>query len=112
MKAFHCLRTAARGAALLTAGLGLWAALARGAALPADPATGYVTVRGEITAMTDQTLTLDDDTLVFYDAMTACTEDEAASMLADLAVGERVKVTCFQDALTGDRRAVAIGVRD
>ena len=85
-------------------------------AMAASPAQPVSTVsqsevfRGVVTTLTDETLTLNDDHVIDLRTAPACEQDGHAIMLADLRVGDRVKVTCFRDPQQDLPRALAIEV--
>ena len=102
-------------------GRGLWAAAilacagplahaASTAAAAIDPATGEEVVKGVITAVSSDQLTVDNSKVIAISATTACIRDGQTMMLSDLTVGDRVSVKAFHDPATGRRQAVLIEV--
>jgi len=103
-------RIAAALAGVLLAGALPRASAAVAAALPVNPITGYVTVSGIVTALTDESMTLNDHEVVDLTLTTTCSEDGRPIMVSDLEVGERVTVACFRDPQTDRQTAELIDV--
>ncbi len=104
------IRSLATGAVL--AGALPWFVPAPALAEPEPPSAVNDTevLRGEITQLTDQSLTLNDARVVLYGATTACSTDDRVALLADLRVGDRVKVVCYRDGQSDLPRALAIRI--
>ena len=77
---------------------------------PVDPVTGHEVISGVVTALTDDGLVLNDDKSVVITSATVCTQDGQTALLADLGVGDRVRVELYRDAATGRNQAALIAV--
>ena len=110
MKAMSCFWSRGLWAAAMLACAGPLAQAASTAATPIDPVTGAEVVKGAVTAITDDSVTVDDGAVIATSAGTACIHNGQTMMLSDLNVGDRVSVEAFTDAATGRRQAVLIKV--
>ncbi len=98
-------------AAVVMAGAGSLAIFApTAAAATVNPATGHETIGGVITALGDDSLTVDHGDAIAISAATACTHDGQTMLMADLDVGDRVSVELFRDPATGHQQAILIEV--
>ncbi len=75
-----------------------------------DPVTGYEAISGVVTAVTADGLIVNDRESVAITPATACTQDGQTALLADLGVGDRVRVELCRDSATGREQAILVDV--